>query len=445
MPTPADRHPSRVPAGRRTPPAFPLPSPARAESWMLVGLALATCGISGGMLWVLGINYDGITGSAAQKVHPATYLAVLAFAWTMLRSGNPVAPVMDAAERRPASVLLCLVGFGLLAFIALRNGTGLAGALDTYVLSGLVVILTADRGAVALRHVEVAVHAVMLANAVLGLVEFAGGQRFFPFRMDGQAFDTDTRSAALQGHPLANATLTACYVLALFSGGGSLRPAVRAGIVALQLVALITFGGRSATVVTLAFGGVFAIVALNRALRGGRVPLLGAALAAFMLTLVPIVVGGMAVGGFFDALLARFVSDGGSANARVEMLTIFDAIPFRDLLVGPDPAVVDTLRRIYGLEWGIENPVVRSLLYNGVAMTALLAVAVALFLYEVARQCRRGVGLPILAFVVLINTFESIGGKTTLLAKFALMLLVLYPRRPVSAAPGPASSGRARR
>lgn len=422
-----------------------MPALARFESWALVVLALVTCGLSGGMLWVLGINYDGITGSAAQKVHPATYLAVLLFGWTMLRAGNPVIPMVAAAERRPASVLLCFVGFGLLAFIASHNGTGLAGALDTYVLTGLVVILMAERDAITMRHVEIVFHAVMVANAVLGLIEFVSGQRFFPFRMDGQAFDTDTRSAALQGHPLSNATLTACYVLALFNGGGQLRPVTRAGFIALQLVALITFGGRSATVVTLAFGSVFAVVALNRALRAGRVPLLGAAIAAFMLTMVPIVVGGLAVGGFFDALLERFVSDGGSANARVEMLAIFDAIPFRDLLVGPDPSIIDTLRRMYGLEWGIENPVVRSLLYNGIAMTVLLIVAIALFLYEVARQCRHGVFLPILAFVVLINTFESIGGKTTMLAKLALMLLVLYPRRPVSASAPPASSGRARR
>lgn len=441
----AYRPPFQALPERRVAQAFPLPSMARAESWALVVLALVTLTISGGMLWVLGINYDGITGSAPQKVHPATYLTILLFAWTMLRAGNPVIPLVAAAERRPASVLLCLCGVGLLAFLALRGGTGLAGSLDTYLLTGLVVILLADRDAITLRHVEIVFHVVMLANAVLGLVEFAGGQRFFPFRMDGQAFETDTRSAALQGHPLANATITCSYVLALFAGGGRLAPAVRAGLIGLQLVALITFGGRSATVVTLALGSVVALFALNRVLRKGRVPLLGAAVVAFLLTLVPIVVGGLAVGGFFDALLERFVSDGGSANARVEMLAIFDAIPLRDLLVGPDQTIVDTLRRMYGLEWGIENPVVRSLLYNGVLMTVLLVVAIALFLFEVARNCRRGVGLPILAFVVLINTFESIGGKTTLLAKFALMLLVLFPRPAVSGAGRPASASRAPR
>ncbi len=31
------------------------------------------------------------------------------------------------------------------------------------------------------------------------------------------------------------------------------------------------------------------------------------------------------------------------------------------------------------------------------------------------------------AFVILINTFEGLAGKTTMLAKFAMMLIVLFP------------------
>lgn len=30
-------------------------------------------------------------------------------------------------------------------------------------------------------------------------------------------------------------------------------------------------------------------------------------------------------------------------------------------------------------------------------------------------------------FVILVNTFEGLAGKTTMLAKFALMLIVLFP------------------
>lgn len=400
----------------------------RAESLALALLALVLTGVSGGLLWVLGLNYDGITGSAASKIHPATYLACALFGWTLLRAGNPVIPVAHALVRRPASVLMAACGVFLLVFIAARGGTGLAGSIDTYVLAGLVPILLVDRDGPTLRRLETVFHAVMLANAVLGLVEFASGERFFPFRFDGMAFTTDTRSAALQGHPLGNATMTACYVLALATGGGRMSPPVRALTIGLQLVALVTFGGRSATVATLVLGGAYGLVALNRALRAGRIPLLVAASVCFVLTLVPVLVVGLAAVGFFDTLLGRFVSDGGSANARVEMLAIFDRIPFRELLLGPDLSLVETLRRMYGLEWGIENSIISNLLYNGLLVTALLIVAIALYLAEIARECRRGVWLPILTFVILVNTFEGLAGKTTMLAKFALMLIVLFPR-----------------
>lgn len=417
-------------------PALPRTAPgrgvlSRAESLVYVVWAAILVGVSGGLLWAIGLNYDGLTGSAASKIHPATYLAVALFGWMLLRAGNPVIPVAQALNRRPASVLLAACGVLLLALIAARGGTGLAGSIDTFVLAGLLPILLMDRDAATLQRIETVFHLIMFANALLGLYELASGQRFFPFRLDGMAFETDTRSAALQGHPLSNATVTACYILALAAGGGRFGPAPRAGMIALQLVALVTFGGRSATVTTLVLGGAAGLVALGRVLRSGRIPLAGAACACFALTLVPLAVALLAAFGFFDTLLDRFASDGGSAQARVDMLEVFRAIPFRDLLLGPDLLQVTTLRRIWGLEWGIENSILSTLLYQGILMTALLVVAVALYLAEVARACRRGVWLPILAFVILVNTFEGLAGKTTLLAKFALMLLVLFPRGPI--------------
>ncbi|MCJ2086878.1 VpsF family polysaccharide biosynthesis protein [Methylobacterium sp. E-005] len=405
--------------------------PARLESHLLVLWAAVLVGVSGGVLWVVGLNYDGLTGSAASKIHPATYLAVVLAGWMLLRAGNPVRPVAQALIHRPASVLVTISGVLLLALIAIRGGNGLAGSIDTFVLAGLLPILLMDRDAATLARIETVFHVVMLANALLGLYELASGQRFFPFRLDGADFAWDTRSAALQGHPLSNATVTACYILALAAGGGRFGPAQRAAMIALQLVALVTFGGRSATIITLVLGGVVGLVALGRVLRGGRIPLIGAACACFALTLVPVAVALLAALGFFDTLLERFSSDGGSAQARVDMLAVFDAIPFRELLLGPDLVQVTTLRRIWGLEWGIENSILSTLLYNGILVTTLLVVAVALYLAEIARSCRHGVWLPILAFVILVNTFEGLAGKSTLLAKFALMLIVLFPRGPL--------------
>lgn len=437
-------------AGLRREAPFPRSLPrrsglaARAETLALCLLAVLVLGVSGGMLWNLGLNYEGLTGSAPQKIHPSTYLAVLLVGWAMLRAGNPIAYAAGTVKKRPASVFIAACGLGLLLLIAARGGAGLAGSIDTFVLPGLVIVLLAERDADTLRRLEGLVHAVFLANAVLGLVELASGQRFFPFRLDGMVFETDTRSAALQGHPLANATMTACYVLMLVTGGGTLSVGRRVAMIGLQLVALVTFGGRSATVVALVFGAAYAFIPLHRTLQSGRIPILGAAALVFLVTLVPIAVGGLAATGFFDALMARFVSDGGSAAARVGMFSIFDRLTPGDIVVGPDLQLVESLRRIEGLEWGIENPIVHNVLYHGALMTGVEILAIALFLREVAGQCRPGLALPILAFVILVNGFESLGGKTTMLAKFALMLLVLY-RPSVESRIRAASSGRAPR
>ncbi len=393
--------------------------------------------ISGGLLWTLGINYDGLTGSAAQKIHPATYLAVLLLAWSLVRAGNPVANAVAILEHRPASVFLGLMGTALAVQISLRGGAGIAGAIDTFVLPGLVMILLAGCDARGRARLETLVHALMAANAGLGIVEFVTGQRFFPFRLDGMLLENDTRSVSLQGHPLTNATLTACYVIALAAGGGSLRPLRRLAMLGVQLVALVTFGGRSAIVVTLALGGGLAALGLVRTVARGRIPLLAVAGAAFAVPLFALALAGLVASGFFDALMARFVNDGGSANARVLVLELFNRLSWRELVVGPDPTVIDSLRRINGLALGLENPIVRIVLYQGAIMTGLLTVAVALFLVEVARRCRPGIAMPMIAFVFLINTYESLGGKTTLVAKFAILLVALYRPRPPGPGPEP--------
>ena len=127
-------------------------------------------------------------------------------------------------------------------------------------------------------------------------------------------------------------------------------------------------------------------------------------------------------------LIGRFYSDGGSANARLEMFDLLSQIPLRELVVGPDLSLIDGLRRVSGLEWGIENPVVKTILYHGLFVTTLLATAVVLFLYEIASRCQHGVWLPIVGFSILLMTAETIGGKTTLLAKFAVIALTMYRR-----------------
>jgi len=385
--------------------------------------------ISGGMLWLVGYNYDGLTGNPATKIHPSTYLLILVFAWRACTFGNPVGYVVAVADRRPASALMAVMSIVLLVVVIARQRPGMAGMIDTFVAPALLVMMLAEENEKTFARMQTVVHAIMTVNALLALFEFATKTLIFPYRLDGEAFMTDLRSTALQGHPLSNATVTSIYVLALLSGSKSLSMPLRLGMIGLQCAALVAFGGRSAMVLTIVLGGCYLLIQGLRGLRTGRVNLLGAALGLILAALVPVVIAVAASYGFFDALLERFVSDSGSANARVEMFDLFNHLELRDVIVGPDIDLIESLRRISGLEQGIENPIIRTVLYQGAFFTLLLFVGFALFMHEVARRCHAGIWLLMLGWLILLNTSESLASKTTLMTKFVVIALVLY--RPV--------------
>jgi hypothetical protein len=411
------------------------PSPISAGPSLLFVLGVFVLyTVSGGMLWLVGVNYDGVTGSAISKIHPGTYLVVAGFAMAALEAGNPIAFGAELVRYRPAAFLLFVATVVLFVDIVINAGPGMAGTLDTYLLPPLAVGLFAKSDTRTRSRIELVIHIAMIANAVLGLVEFGTKHLYFPYRFDGASLITDTRSTALQGHPLGNATITSFYILALLAGGGRLSPVARGSILVLEFFALIVFGGRSALITTGILGGVQGLVFIKNVVQSRRIPIGGVLIALLIATVAPLVIIGLVSGGFFDALLDRFASDGGSANARVEMLTLLQQIPLTDLLVGPDPGLVESLRRVNNLAAGIENPIVRTILYQGAILTALMMVALGFFLYELTRSSRRGMALPMLGFLIVINTFESLGSKSTLLAKFAVMMLVLFRQNQRAAA-----------
>lgn len=393
-----------------------------------LGLVLAVAvmfAVPGSMLWLVGYNYDGLTGGAATKIHPFTYMIVLLFAWRTVSSGDPIAYLVHVANVRPASIFMIAASLLLFVYIVMRQAPGMAGVVDTFIAPALLLLLLADAGDKTLGRIETVLHVIMTVNALIAMFEFATHTLLFPYRFDGIPL-IDSRSTALQGHPLANAAVTCFYVTAMLSSRRPASAVLRAGLVGLQCLALVVFGGRSALVLTLALGGAYVGFQALTLLKRGRVNLLYTATGIFMLTLLPMAIGGLAVGGFFTALLDRFVSDGGSANARVELLELFKYLSWRDLIIGPDVTVVDYQRRVHGLALGIENPVANMVLYNGAFMMVLMTVALVVFLTEVGRNGKAGVWLPMLTFALLTNTFESISSKTTLIAKFVIMIVCLY-------------------
>jgi hypothetical protein len=165
---------------------------------------------------------------------------------------------------------------------------------------------------------------------------------------------------------------------------------------------------------------------IMRLLSGGRASLLALAGVSILVPVLALAAAALATGGFFDLLLDRFADDSGSAKTRVEMFEIFGQLSAGDILIGANHEIVDSIRRTLGLELGIENPIVRLVLYQGAIFTGFLIVGFTLFLIEITRRLRSGYAMSLIFFLVVVNSYESISNKTTGLAQFIVLLMAMF-------------------
>jgi hypothetical protein len=382
--------------------------------------------VPGGMLWEFGLNYDGISGAMASKIHPATYLTVSTFVLFLLARRNPASFLVTLISRHPGSLAILLATTAVMLFVILGGRHGLAGLVDAFLLPALLILMIVELDSLTMRRLETMLHVLIASNALLTLFEFASGVLLFPYRFEGQLL-VDTRPNGLLNHPLLNAVVTGTYLTILFTRAGS-NLGLKLPMILLQLAALVACGGRTALVLVIV---LLAWVVLREArgmLTGKRIPIRTAA--AYVIVPPLVLAGSIALNafGFFDALLERLSNDGGSAQARVQMFGLLSYLPFWAVLMGPDVEMVDAIRRAEGLELGIENPIVRFVLYQGILATSALVIGFVLFMREVVYPLRAGYGLPLLFFIWTIMSFESLSSKGILLAQFVVLMTVMFRR-----------------
>ena len=382
--------------------------------------------VSGLMLQAMGIAYDTSGGALWQKIHPATYVA-LAAVICLVPSRFDVVGFMDDFARWHMGTMLFL-GLWLLLFVhvVLVVHASIAPIVDTFLLPVMLLILLTRISEGTASNLAVFVHAAMTANALIALFEFATGARLTPLVAENITLVADWRSSALLGHPLQNALLTATYTLIMVQGGGRDLPRLlRLGVIGLQVAALIVFGGRVATLLLLAFGGVALALQLWRAVQLRRLSSANAAI--FVAAATAAVVGLVLLvgGGFFDLFLQRFAQDQGSADARLAMFDLLGQMPFSAFLFGSDPEHVATLQRLEGIEFGIESFWVAFVVFYGLVISIPFLSGLIAFLLDVNRMARAPSGWAILFFIGVCSTSLSLAGKTTAFGVFVTMLLLL--------------------
>jgi hypothetical protein len=318
--------------------------------------------------------------------------------------------------------------------------------IDTFLLALVLALLLDGLDERIARLLAMMMVAIFAADAVLGLLEVSTGWRLIhisvpegvtsdPTRTD-LVFDwradlaSDWRATALFGHPLENAMLMGAFLVCLACRGTAwLGTRLRLVLGVLALLALFAFGGRASLVFSAFFIVLLGLAALARRLIAGRA--FGFRLAGAILLILPLIAIGLAAlgeTGLFDRMAERFRADEGSALARFRMWRLFDPIPWRDLVLAPDQAVVKTWQRLEGLEFGIESFWVGFALTYGIVMSTVLIAGLAAFVVSVVRLSGRGALAVFLFYFAGASTSTSLSSKTTSFAMLTALILLLLRR-----------------
>jgi hypothetical protein len=141
--------------------------------------------------------------------------------------------------------------------------------------------------------------------------------------------------------------------------------------------------------------------------------------------------------GLFDRFVERFVSDKGSASARVIIFDIVADLTWFDILIGPDPERLATLLNTYGLHFGIESFWIAYILSYGAIVSTIFFVGLFAYLVDVVRTAGNRAVWPLAYFFIVSSTYVSLSAKSTDFA-LAVAIAVLLLSTAETAAPAPA-------
>jgi len=441
------RGPLNGPAGvarvHRYPLALPAPRPAsygqrrvanadafiqRIAAGLMLLAVMVTFTASSSVLTNWKIHYLTAGGNFYEKLHPATYFTLLAFTLLLVRSRGPVGEInrMFSESKLLLAYLLCWL-FLLIQVIVLQRPFTVI--IDTFLLPILIAMVMWQLPPAQKRLLAWAIHFTILLNVVLGYYEYFSGHRLIPLTLGDVVVMGEWRSAALLGHPLTASGVVGAYVLALV-----LRPAicppllVRLPLIAFSLGSLMAFGGRTSLVAVLAMIGLLGLFEAIRLMRGKRMPLTAAILAICVLFAAGAIIFAALDLGIFDKMLLRFSSDKGSALARFATFSLLSHFDWHELILGSNPVRVNALQSQLGLNYGIENFWISSIVQFGLVHTILLTIGLICFFVELLRRSNRAAWAIVVLIVIIAASSVSFSSKNIQLAQFVILISVLLPR-----------------
>jgi hypothetical protein len=410
-------------------------TPARPESprlawWLFAsGVALYLL-LSAPTLDLLGIAYEAPGGIFFEKMHPGTWLIVLACLVALPAHGHPIRAVGEQLRAEPllAAYLVCVVC--VIGWSLSRHGvSGAAFMLDTLLMPVVCVatVLMFDR--IRQHRCLVIILTLLVVNTLLGLGEALTQTRLIPLRLGGadEIIDEVFRPSALLGHPLTNSIITATLIPAVLY----LHIPVwrRVLLILLLWIGTLAFGGRTGFVLSTVVYLTYLLSYLVRSTMQGRFSYL-------QLT------GGGVVGLFGSAMLALAIVASGigdrifksltmdaSAAVRFRVWSLFDYLSGQDMLIGISPDRIANLSARIGLgaSEAVENFWLLLFLQLGWIGFVPFVMAMALLFVWCWKNASTPMRLATLVFFAVASSNNSLATKTVAVTMLTLGVATTRP------------------
>ncbi len=378
---------------------------------------LASFTISGNTLTVLGTHYAEPGGNPLLKIHPATYLAVMAAIASLFSGSSAQSRLGYIFGKAPA--LFFFLGFTVFcsAFSAINVGlTGAGVYVDNYLSAGAIAIAMFSANGRQRRSIAYLILVLCMINVLISLAEYVHQEHFIPLDInsgDGTTYSADEKSeefrpAALYTHPLTGAMATAFGLFLAIET--KLRFRTAAICVGTFAVGLLGFGGRAALVITVGLIAVRVVITLARDFLNGRINgrLLGTILIAVCL-LGPLTTYLLTETPVGERIAARAYYDE-SAEVRADQWQVLSKISTQQALYGTPVPDLALIYEQVGLA-GVENPLLLVFLNLGIIGSPILVLGLVIyFLY--LRQAYPQSGWLLLAAAFIFFSSNSIGVKS---------------------------------
>jgi len=363
-----------------------------------------------------GVPYVSDGGSPLLKIHLYSYIIMLSYFIVSIKMGWAwLYNTLDKYFQAWLISLFCVLFVIIYGYF--RHGvSGMAYMVNTFLVSLIIIPLISILSSCQAERILRLVSYLILINSIIAIFEFLTNYRFVDVEFKDFSY---FRSSALLTHPLNNALITVSLSLVLFNR--TFLPGVV--YVLITLLALFSFGGRSALVIFLFVLFIYCCPKLWKFITSG-VKANKKRVALFTLT------GYLSIFIFFAVILNSGITErimsnlyiDGSASARIDVFFLLEQLTVREWILGASHRLLETIELYIGINV-IENYFIGWIFTFGLVGAVPLAICVFFPLYKFAMNGDYSSKLSVLLFLLVGITNNSLTTKTPVLL---LLFCVLY-------------------